>query len=137
VSTATKPRLLDAATILAKAQLPHEDVEVPEWGGTVRVRALSGTERDRYEAGFVMLRGNTRTVTTENFRSRLVAMACIDEDGNRLFTDAQVKELGLLNAGALDRVFAVAQRLSGLRDEDMKELVTVLGNAPSGEAGSA
>ena len=30
-------KLLTGAAILAANDLPHEDVEVPEWGGTVRV----------------------------------------------------------------------------------------------------
>ena len=39
--------LLSAAEILAADDLPTEDVEVSEWNGTVRVRALTGAERDK------------------------------------------------------------------------------------------
>ena len=38
--------LLSKEQILAAEDLPHKDVPVPEWKGTVRVRALTGFERD-------------------------------------------------------------------------------------------
>ncbi|MFE3382837.1 hypothetical protein [Streptomyces anulatus] len=44
---------LSAEQILDADDLAIEDVPVPEWGGTVRVKGMSGTERDRFEAGFV------------------------------------------------------------------------------------
>ena len=34
----TKLNLLSRDAILQAQDLPHEDVEVPEWGGMVRVR---------------------------------------------------------------------------------------------------
>ncbi len=42
--------LLTKDDILGADDLATEDVEVPEWGGCVRVRALTGTERDAFEA---------------------------------------------------------------------------------------
>jgi hypothetical protein len=46
----------------------------------------------------------------------------IDESGKRLFPDADVRELGKKSASALQRVFEVAQRLSGLSNADVEEL---------------
>jgi hypothetical protein len=37
-----------------------------------------------------------------------------DATGNRLFEDAEITALGRKSARALDRVFAVAQRLNGI-----------------------
>jgi hypothetical protein len=37
-----------------------------------------------------------------------------DATGNRLFEDAEITALGRKSALALDRVFAVAQRLNGI-----------------------
>ena len=47
--------LLSKTAILAAQDLQTEDVEVPEWGGAVRVRSFTGRERDVFEAG--MIRG--------------------------------------------------------------------------------
>jgi hypothetical protein len=125
--------------ILSRDDLPVEVVSVPEWGMDVRVRALSGTERDAYEAS-CMKRLQARQgeepkveMTFENMRAKLVVRSVVDEAGARVFTDADAATLGGKNAAALNRLFEVAQRLSGLRAEDFKEL---LGNSESAPAES-
>lgn len=124
--------------ILGADDRKTEDVPVPEWGGTVRVRALSGTERDAYEAGIVEVRGDgSRKFTLANARARLASLSVCGEDGERLFTDADIKELGEKSAAALERVFDVALRLSGLAEDDVKEMVEAFAVAPSGDSTSA
>lgn len=130
--------LLSREQILDAPDRKTEDVDVPEWGGTVRVRSLSGAERDAYEAGIVQLRGDgSRKITLANARARLVALTVCDEGGNRLFSEADVTALGEKSAAALERVFDVARRLSRLSDEDVEELVEGFGDAPSGGSTSA
>jgi hypothetical protein len=50
--------------------------------------------------------------------------------------DGQVAALGKKNAAALQRVFRVAQRLSGLAEDKADELVSQLGEDPSVGSGS-
>lgn len=130
--------LLSRDAILGADDRRTEDVSVPEWGGMVRVRALSGAERDAYEAGLVQLRadGSSR-VSLENVRARLVSLAACDEHGERLFSDGDVKVLGAKSGAALDRVFDVARRLSRLSDADVEELTEGFADAPSGGSTSA
>jgi len=47
-----------------------------------------------------------------------------------LFTDADVKALGMKSAVALQRVFDVAQRLSGITSDDVDELAKELDENP-------
>ena len=114
--------LLTRDAILQADDLPTEDVEVPEWGGTVRVRGLTGAERDAFEASIVEQRGKKTHFNMVNLRARLVALSVVDEDGKRVFSDSDVKALGHKSAVALQRVFKAAQRLSGLTAEDVEEL---------------
>lgn len=115
-----------------------EDVPVQEWGGTVKVQSLSGTERDAYEAGLVELKGDgSRKFTLQNARARLVSLSVVGEDGKRLFSEADVATLGDKSAVALERVCAVAMRLSGLTDADVQEMVEGFDNAPSDASTSA
>ena len=114
--------LLTRDAILQVQDLPTERVHVPEWGGDVLVRALTGAERDRFEQSIVEQRGNSTRMNLQNIRAKLVALTVVDEQGNRIFKDEDVKWLGNKSAAALDRIFEVAQRLSGLRDEDVEEL---------------
>lgn len=115
--------LLTRDAILAADDLSFEDVPVPEWGGTVRVRTLSGTERDAFEASIVEQRGKKSSVDMRNIRAKLAARTIVDEDGKRLFSERDVELLGAKSASALQRVFEVAQRLNGLSDGDVEELV--------------
>ncbi len=114
--------LLTRDAILQVQDLPTERVHVPEWGGDVLVRALTGAERDRFEQSIVEQRGKSTRMNLQNIRAKLVALTVVDEQGNRIFKDEDVKWLGNKSAAALDRIFEVAQRLSGLRDEDVEEL---------------
>lgn len=116
---------LSAEAILDAQDLKAEDVEVPEWGGTVRVRGMSGTERDRFESGFVGndMKALPKDKALEHYRARLAAACLVDGEGNRMFRSAaEVKRLSEKNAEALQRVCDVAMRLSGMSEEDQEEL---------------
>ena len=116
-------KYLSRDDILGLNDLPTEDVLIPEWGNKyVRVRGLTAAERDAFEASIVRRRGQRTEVDTRNMRAKLVALCVVDEQGNRLFTDEDVEVLGRKSAAALDRIFEVAQRLSGLRPQDVEEL---------------
>jgi hypothetical protein len=128
--------LLTRAQILEADDIPVEDVEVPEWGGVVRVRGLSGAERDAYEGEVMQQRGRSIQFNTENARAKLVARCVIDENGQRLFRSADVKALGRKSGAALNRVFTVCRRLSGLGDEDIQELVKNSGSDQSDDSTS-
>lgn len=124
-------KLLTRDAILQAEDLPTEDIEVEEWGGAVRVRALTGAERDAFEQSIVEQRGKSTRVNMRNIRAKLVALTVVDADGKRLFSDKDAELLGKKSAAALDRVFEVAQRLSGLSPEDMEELS---GNSEEGQS---
>lgn len=116
-------KFLDRAAILAQDDLKYEDVQIPEWGGAwVRVRSLQANERDRFEASTVQRNGKQITTNLENIRARLCLLCLVDENGERLFQEEDTFPLGGKSAAALDRIFAVAQRLNGLRDQDVDEL---------------
>lgn len=113
---------LTKKTILEADDLVHEDVEVVEWGGWVRVRGLTGAERDRYEASLFSDVKKGSKPDMRNIRAKLVVMCLTNEEGQRIFSFNDVEKLGKKSAKALDALFAKAQELSGLRKEDVEEL---------------
>jgi hypothetical protein len=129
--------LLTKDAILSANDLVTEDVEVPEWGGTVRVRAISGAERDAFEQAIVTRKGKNVTTNLANIRAKMVALCVVDENGQRLFGDKDVLLLGTKSAAALDRVFTVAQQLAGLTDKDVDELAENLEPGQSDDSTSA
>jgi hypothetical protein len=100
--------------ILGAEDLKREEVAVPEWGGSVFVRTMTGSERDRFEAAFVRDKSDTR--------ARLAAATICDEGGRLLFAPGDIEALGRKSAAALERVFAVAMRLSRVGKDDVDEL---------------
>jgi hypothetical protein len=106
--------MLTRDAILAAKDFDYKDVDVPEWGGSVRIRGLSAKERDGFEASLA------KSQDLSNIRSRLVVLAVIDEDGERVFTDADAEKLGEKNAQVMCRLFDVVRNLSGMSDEDLK-----------------
>jgi hypothetical protein len=116
--------MLTRDEILNNSDLPIQEVEVPEWGGAVFVRGLSGRERDEYELSMISMRGGNPSLSMFNARAKLVQLGCVDEDGKQLFAKSDVVALGRKNATALDRVYNIIRQLSGLSTEDVKELTS-------------
>lgn len=113
------PVILTRAAILNGPQLRREMVEVPEWGGAIYVRELTGAERAQME-----LENRDAQHQQANFphlRAKMVTWCAIDEAGNRIFDPKDVKSLADGSAAALDRVVAVIRSLSGLGDEEGKK----------------
>ena len=138
------------STVLTRDQIQIVDdrkieaVEVPEWGGMVYVRGLSGTDRDSFEMAMIeQSRGKgkrTQEVNLRNLRAKLVVRTAVDsadpETAKPIFEMSDIEWLGRKSAQALQRVYAVAQRLSGLSNEEVEELTTDLGEGQSGGSGS-
>jgi len=114
--------LLSRDAILSASDIKTEDVAVPEWGGTVRVKGLTAAQRDVFESQVMTTRGKDVSVNMAGIRSLLASMAIVGEDGTPLFSKADVKALGEKSGAALDRVFEAVTRLSGIGESDVDEL---------------
>jgi len=113
MSLLTKEQILNAEDSETKI------VEVPEWGGEVQVTNISAKERDAWEVGIAEAKDKGKPV---DVRASLCAKSIVNETGNRIFTDADIKKLGNKSAAALERVFTVAADLSKLNPADIEEL---------------
>ena len=114
--------MLDKNSILNSDDLPRKEVEVEQWGGSVWVRTLTGTERDQFEASCVQSKGKNRSMNMENIRARLCVLTMCNDTGERLFDARDIQALGKKSAMCLDLIFAVAQKLNGLGSDDVEEL---------------
>jgi len=128
--------ILNKKDILNADDVVKELVAVPEWGGDVYVRGMTGASRDKFEASIVQTRGKDQTLNMTNIRAKLASMTICDENGQRIFSDADIVELSNKSAVALQRVFVVAQRLSGIGDNDVKELAEALEENPLEDSAS-
>ena len=126
--------LLGRAEILNVRDQQYEEVAVPEWGENpddppyVRIKGLTARERDHFEETVAGL--GSKRMNYDNIRARFLALVCVDAEGKPLFTEADVPLLGMKSAAALNRVFTVGSRLSGLTGEDVESLAKNSGRAP-------
>ena len=125
--------VLSKDQILEADDLKRETIATPEWGGDVLVRELRGRERDAFEEGSM---DSKRNISMANMRARLVAMSAIDEEGERLFSSKEAAALGDKSATALNRLFEVCCRLSGITESDVDKLEGNSEAAPAVKSGS-
>ena len=104
--------------ILAADDLGMMKVNVPEWGGEVFIRVMSVGERDAYENEWVQNRGKG----VESFRSKFLARCLCDENGERLFSDADISLLEKKSAKIMCRLWDKAMAHNALSNDDVEEL---------------
>lgn len=100
--------LLSKSTILSANDLKTIDVDVPEWGGVVRVRAMSAAARENLES---VARTDQNAIYN---RARLAAFSLVDEAGDLLFSEEEIDQLANKSVAALDRVIEVVLRINDL-----------------------
>ena len=129
---ATGSKILTRDEILKADKLAVEKVLVPEWGGTVCIKEMTGTERDAFEAGILTMRGTKADVRMQDARAKFLVNVICDENGVRLFKSDEVHIVGKLGAKKIDKLFEVASKLNGMSQKDVGELVEGLGDARNG-----
>jgi hypothetical protein len=124
---------LTREAILAAPDLKPTKVEVPEWGGFVYVRQMTGAERGALEAEAIADKKNH----VATLRSRMAARCICNEAGDRLFADADIEALGKKSQAGLDRVMAAIAQANALGDEGVTAAGESSTGGPSAGSGSA
>jgi hypothetical protein len=101
--------LLTREQIISTQDLKSEDVPVPEWGGTVRVRSMTGAERDKLGRALI---GTDKKPDMSRYRTQLLAICMVGEDGVALFGLDEIDALGQKSSVALERAYSVAEKLN-------------------------
>lgn len=129
-------KVLSAAEIGAAQDVVIRRVRVPEWGGVVCVRGMTGDERDAFEAEQSRLQGPEGR-DMQSLRARLLVRCLCDEQGRPLYAPEAYRALGARAAKVLDRLYEVASRLSGFGKREEAELLGESAGDPSSAAGTA
>lgn len=111
---------LSKEDILSQASSPKvESVEVPEMGGHLYIRVMSGHDRNAFEVGLDRSLGGSH----KNVHGRLASLCLCDENGDRLFDDSDADALGNLSGLALQTIFEAACRLNRIGDSQTEQAV--------------
>ena len=125
--------MLTKDEIIAAEDTPTEVVDVPEWGGEVRIRTMNGGERDSFDYALLGRKEGER-IDIRGLKAKLLALTLVNGDGSRLFTEAEGDLLQAKSSKVLDDLFQVSQRLNGLSQEAVEEMV---GNSPGDQSGDS
>lgn len=98
--------MLTREHIFAADDLPRVKVDVPEWGGSVYVRVMTGAEL-------------FRSATLDGLS--VVALATVNEKGEPLFTADDVEALSSKNGAVLMRLFQEIVSLNALSVDNVDE----------------
>jgi hypothetical protein len=64
----------------------------PEWGGEVIIKTMSGAERSSYDAGNRRLQDDSYVVDLENLPAKMLSRCLVGDDGEPLFTVAELNQ---------------------------------------------
>lgn len=131
--------LLTREMIFAADDLQRELVAVPEWGGDVYVRMLSGGERELFEQWFNEERDRRylQEDKPRNFRTRLALLTVCDAEGRPLFTLPDLEALAAKSFAPIERIFQVARRLNRLGIEEEEALRAAVGESAASLNGAS
>jgi hypothetical protein len=88
-----------------------QTVEVPEWGGEVLVKSMSGRLRSNLEQKVA------NNAPHGDVKMMIVTSCCVKEDGSPMFTTADKKWLAEKAAAPLETIFEAACKMSGIGDD--------------------
>jgi hypothetical protein len=115
---------------LGVKDIKTKQVNVPEWGGMLILKEMNGVDRESWEASlFPAGKKDLRQI-----REKLLVRTIVDENGDRIFGDKDIEALSHKSGQVLDRLFDAAQRLNGLRTEDIEEREKNSQDAESGDS---
>ena len=117
--------ILSKQQILLADDRPTEDVDVPEWGGSVRLRVLSGAQREAVEIKMHQCRSentNTSTAAWKGLKNYILSCAMVDESGAQMFAEKEVASLGEKNGSVIERLYEFVLRQNAFTKDETDEL---------------
>lgn len=103
--------------ILAAKDLPYEDVDVPEWGGVVRMQGL--TVAGKRELERIAIEDGKNAFL--DLKTEIVALCAVDENGKQLFVVDDIQALNEKSAVVVERLFRSAMKLNALVKKDAEK----------------
>jgi hypothetical protein len=112
--------LLGRSQITAAQDRKEEVVEIPEWGGSVRILTIVGPERVAFEKA---CRAHAKgEMTSVELAARGASLGIVDQDGRRIFESADDEAaLTAKNPAVLSRVLAAVFRVSFIGEGEVEE----------------
>jgi len=104
-------QVLTATDILDKSDTEYDYVDIPEWGGRVKIRSLTADEVIKFTES---MKGEAK----KNAMVRICHLCTVNEDGSPMFEDGNmIAKLQKKSVKAINRIQKAALKLNGMDDE--------------------
>lgn len=129
--------LLNRNQILEAKDIKTKDIEVPEWGGTIRIKQLSAKEYNDITMSMVNIRKMAakqisrknpddvedaiNETAVKNQKILLIVKSVVDENMKPLFTEADMELLYQKNTNVVDKIIAEIEEFNSVSTEDAKK----------------
>lgn len=115
--------LLTREQILAARDVPARELDVPEWGGRIRLRAMTGVDRDEYMTALAAAqKAGEEGQRWHRLMALLVTLCAVDDRGDRIFVPDDVESLATKSAAVLERISNEVQAVNALGDKQVEQL---------------
>lgn len=104
---------------ILNASFKYKDVAVPEWGGDVRVRVMSGTSREQFER--IQSAASKAGQPIANLRERIMVATVCNEQGELLLKEEHIPILAEKDWTSLNEVFHAGLELNGMLAKSVDE----------------
>lgn len=112
--------LLTKQVVFSAQDFHFDTVDVKEWGGSLRVRELSGEERSYCDRILKDIEAGKGTHNT--YPAAIIACGAVDEQGNAVFTRQDIPTLSRKADAVLQRVAVRILELSGATVEQQRDI---------------
>jgi hypothetical protein len=105
--------LLKRDAILKAQDIETKDVEVKEWGGSIRVRQMTVAERNEFSR-------KASSEDKDKVGAWLVTLLAVDESGGAMFKPEDIPDLEKRNFHALDTVVQAILEVNSLGEKQVE-----------------
>lgn len=113
--------LLSKEEILKVADLSFEEVEVPEWKGSILLWQMTAADRGDLSAYMVDEKGKPKPNTMQGWQVRYLSLCIKDSNGAKLFTESDLQDLQGKSGKVIERLFGEAQRINGTSENALDD----------------
>lgn len=107
------------------SHVEFKDLEVPEWGGVIRLRRMDVKDR------LGLSESIQKHEDSLMFMVKVVAYTMVDAEGRRIYGDEDLETLLALDLEPIKRIYDASMEFSKLRGEDFEEAVKNSGPSQS------
>lgn len=112
---------------MSKPNIAQQEVFLPDLGGSVMVREMNGTVRNRVESAYAAIQAGGEPKALDDAMIQLLSVCTLDEAGSPLMTPNEAKRFIATQPRAAYKIRDVAMELSAHSDEDLEAMSEVFG----------